>query len=88
MHSYQEARTFSPQSIKTFVLGAQKNCLIETVLLSTHNICFGREIRKNIFLYTLLSRSPYTQSSIFSYPSIISSVLGAQKNRLMETHSR
>ena len=25
----------------TYVLGAQKNCLIETVLLSTHNICFG-----------------------------------------------
>ena len=25
---------------KTCVLGAQKNCLIETVLLSTHNICF------------------------------------------------
>ena len=24
-----------------YVLGAQKNCLIETVLLSTHNICFG-----------------------------------------------
>ena len=23
------------------VLGAQKNCLIKTVLLSTHNICFG-----------------------------------------------
>ena len=22
-------------------LGAQKKCLIETVLLSTHNICFG-----------------------------------------------
>ena len=25
----------------SYVLGAQKNCLIETVLLSTHNICFG-----------------------------------------------
>ena len=25
----------------TFVLGAQKNRLNETVLLSTHNICFG-----------------------------------------------
>ena len=30
-------------------LGAQKNRLIETVLLSTHNICFGLEIRKLIF---------------------------------------
>ena len=24
-----------------YVLGAQKNRLIETVLLSTHNVCFG-----------------------------------------------
>ena len=36
----------SYQSILTFVLSAQKNRLIETVLLSTHNLCFGREIRK------------------------------------------
>ena len=28
-------------SILTYVLGSQKNHLIETVLLSTHNICFG-----------------------------------------------
>ena len=32
---------FSYPSILSYVLGAQKNCLIETVLLSTHNICFG-----------------------------------------------
>ena len=34
---------FSYPSVLTYVLGAQKNCLIETVLLSTHNIhvCFG-----------------------------------------------
>ena len=36
-------------------MGAQKIYLIETVLLSTHNICFGWEIRKIIFSYTLLS---------------------------------
>ena len=36
------------------VLGAQKNCLNETVFLSTHNICFVLEImRKLIFCYTL-----------------------------------
>ena len=35
--------------VLTYVLGAQKNCLIEIVLLSTHNICFGWEIRKIIF---------------------------------------
>ena len=28
-------------SVLSYVLGAQKNRLIETVLLSTHNICFG-----------------------------------------------
>ena len=32
---------FSYPSVFTFVLGAQKIRLIETVLLSTHNICFG-----------------------------------------------
>ena len=28
-------------SVLTYILGAQKNRLIETVLLSTHNIWFG-----------------------------------------------
>ena len=37
------------------VLGAQKNRLIETLHLSTHNIGFGCEIRKIVFNYTLLS---------------------------------
>ena len=32
---------FLPITFIAYVLGAQKNCLIETVLLSTHNICFG-----------------------------------------------
>ena len=32
---------FSKSSAKTCFLDAQKNRLIETVLLSTHNICFG-----------------------------------------------
>ena len=31
-------------------MGAQKNRLIETVLLSTHSIYFRLEIKKNIFL--------------------------------------
>ena len=30
---------FSYPSILTYVLGAQKNRLIQTVLLSTHNMC-------------------------------------------------
>ena len=43
--------------ILTCVLGAQKNRLIETVLLSTHNICLGLVIRKIIFYYILLPGS-------------------------------
>ena len=37
------------------MLDAQKNRFIETVLLSTHNICFGLEIKKIVLQYTLLS---------------------------------
>ena len=36
-------------TVLTCVLDAQKNHLIEMVLLSTHNICFGLEIRKLFF---------------------------------------
>ena len=35
--------------------GTQKNRLIETVILSTHNICLGCEIKKIVLQYTLLS---------------------------------
>ena len=42
--------------LKTCVLGAHKNHLIETFLLSTHSICFDQEMRKMIFNYVLLSR--------------------------------
>ena len=37
-------------NILPHVLGAQKNRLIEAVLLNAHNICFGRDIRKVFFL--------------------------------------
>ena len=45
-------------SVLTYVLGAQKNRLIETVLLSIHNVCFGLEIRilKCLFWYALLTK--------------------------------
>ena len=36
-------------------MGALKNCHKEMVLLSTHNICFGLEIKKIIFQCALLS---------------------------------
>ena len=41
-------RLFSYRSVTSCVLGVQKNCLIKTVLLSTHNIllCFDGGIRK------------------------------------------
>ena len=38
-----------------YVSGAQKNRLIETVLLSTKNICFGQEKRKINFAYSPFS---------------------------------
>ena len=37
-------------------MGAQNNRFIETVLLSTHNICFGLELRK--FLLPTLNYRP------------------------------
>ena len=36
------------------MFSAQKNRLFEMVLLCTHNICFGLEIRKNIFSLHIL----------------------------------
>ena len=41
MGEHVKKRLFSYPSVSTFVLSAQKNRLVETVLLSTHNICFG-----------------------------------------------
>ena len=70
---------FSYPSVLTYVLGSQKNRLIETVLLSTHNIGFGLEIRKLFFWYAILT-SPacrclvlcvHLQSVIFLYNSHI-----------------
>ena len=49
---------FSYPSILKYILGAQKNPLIETVLLNTHNVCLGWEIRKLVFRYALLTISP------------------------------
>ena len=39
-----------------YVLCAQKNSFIKVVLLSTHNICFGQEIRKKNCRYALLTK--------------------------------
>ena len=44
--TFEHKIVFFPNlSVSTYVLGAQKNRLIETVVLSTHNIYFGKEIK-------------------------------------------
>ena len=43
---------FSHSSILIYNVGAQKNRLFETVLLSTNNKCLGWEIRENKLLRT------------------------------------
>ena len=55
---------FSYLSVLTYVMDAQKNRLNETVLLSTHNICFWEEIRKlalirHFYLGVWLPNQPY-----------------------------
>ena len=54
----QISQTFecSYPSVPTDVLGAHKNCLIEMIILSTHNNMFFWEIRKLFVKYTFLSR--------------------------------
>ena len=65
---------FSYTSVLTYVLGAQKNRLIETVLLSTHSLCFDLEIRKicyalftkglfdlNVFIANIIQRGRVTR---------------------------
>ena len=54
----------------SYVLDAQKNRLIDIILLSTHNICFGRKIKKIIFGYTLLSGSLHI-SAVLSKPLLL-----------------
>ena len=60
-------RIFSYPSVLTFIMGAQKKCHIETVLLSTHNIWFSWYIRKLIifFYYPLLSGGLIPYSPLF-----------------------
>ena len=41
---------FSYFSIKMYVVGTQQKHLSETLLMSTHNICFCGEIRKNMWI--------------------------------------
>ena len=60
LHVNQKIRLWYDMISLNMCFGCSKNRLIEIVLLvllSTNNICFGWEIRKLSFNYTLLSRS-------------------------------
>ena len=61
---------------------AQKNRLIETILLSTHNICFGWKIRKVFFFgYTLLTKGlTYVVSEGSDKPAHVRSLATAFSN--------
>ena len=47
-------------SVLIFVLGAQKNCLIEMVLLSTHNKSFGYTLLPRVLNYFAVLRLTLT----------------------------
>ena len=49
----------------------QKNRLSETVLLSTHNICVGLEIKKIVLQYALLSGGIVVVTSLFTVAPIV-----------------
>ena len=40
-------------SKKMYVVGSHQNCLLQALLIGTHNICFRRDIRKHIHLIIL-----------------------------------
>ena len=65
------------------LMGAQKNCLIETVLLSTHNICFGCEIKQIVFSNT----HSYLEACIYGHHRcyLVEKVV---KNILKKVHDR
>ena len=60
MHNFRAkiAIIFIFISLNLYVLGVQKNRLNETVLLNTHNICFGLEINNKKKMIPPLTRSP------------------------------
>ena len=68
-----ELSIFSYPSVLTNVLGAQKNCLIETFFLSSHNICFGGEIR--FFFLNSKLKSCKTDEKLYTSARIFAKVL-------------
>ena len=67
-------RSASP---KTYVVGTHLKRLTEALLMSTHNICFCREVRKILYGYPLLS----VAMVMGTYKKFLSEVL------LLSTHN-
>ena len=74
--------SISYQYFLSYFLGAQKNLLHEMVLLSTHNICFGWEIRKIILithLYALVTFATALYLFVFGFWYNFSGIIGGYK---------
>ena len=56
---------FANPSLCTEDLCAQKNRLIEMTHLNTHNICFGKEIRKSLSIFDTPSLEASKQYLLF-----------------------
>ena len=86
VHSGPEIRVcnwklFSYFSTKTYVVGTQNNCLNETVLLSTQNICLDCWVRKYIIITILRSKLLLNCSYESSYRTDLFFRAFAQYNR-------
>ena len=60
----QIRRLFHPKS--TDVVGTHKKCHAELHLLGIHNICFGGEVRKILFGYSVIWRYGDIRNTLFS----------------------
>ena len=71
----------------SYILGAQKSRFGETILLRTHNMCYGLLNEKVILHQALLSVCLVDVNSIYIsfFISHTSYILGAQKSRFSET---
>ena len=76
-------RIFSYPSVLMYMFLVLKRTVSMRGLLSTHNLCFGGEIRKIIFDYTILTRGQYYLccSNLISkkFPLLVSMAVGSLK---------
>ena len=64
--------------MKSYVVGVREKHLGEVLLMSTNNICFCGEIRKNIHLNTLLSRAMFLYMLTSADSNILEKQLGGR----------